>query len=127
MTMKAGRELDAIIAEKVMGGIGPKDPLWNGDVGVKRTVTRVTRVDPISGIVEVGESWEYPEYSTDIAAAWQVVDKMRAQGIGFGICDSITGDLWCAIFYADYGCEGVAGTAPHAICLAALQVGVQYE
>ena len=62
--MQAGRELDAMVAEKVMGwniinkhmGSPPKET-WDEDT--------VVCIAPI------------PHYSTDIAAAWKVVEKMQ--------------------------------------------------
>ena len=57
--MKPGRELDAIVAERVMG-YEVRDETW--------------RQPPSS-------SWrEVPHYSSDIAAAWEVVERMRADG-----------------------------------------------
>lgn len=78
-------------------------------------------------------TWEQtPRYSTDIAAAWQVVEKWRAKGEGFQL-DSLgftgvegeTDAAWrCSFMDAtDGGMEhysAEAETAPLAICLAAL-------
>ena len=64
--MKAGRELDALIAEKVMG----LNPHWLGD-GIE------------VNILSIGESGiEVPRFSTDIAAAWEVVEKLEGDGWG---------------------------------------------
>lgn len=69
--LKAGRELDALIAEKVMGWIlGPE---------------RITRPDGGSFDAPIHDDWEYkgyrpyslPPYSTDIAAAWLVIEKLQ--------------------------------------------------
>lgn len=128
--MKAGRKLDALIAERVMG--------WRledyGEGSIYFYAPRGT----------CGASCDHhlhllPEFSTDIADAWSVVEKMKADK-GF---ISIT-------FYEDYpnkrtpsqGMDGppykahwsvsglgigyqegkiAADTAPHAICLAALK------
>ena len=61
--MEAGRELDALIAEKVMG--------WNlfaGEPGYGRRPNKFMSLilDPI------------PHYSTNIEAAWLVVEKIHA-------------------------------------------------
>lgn len=92
--MNAGRELDVLIGEKVFG----------------RTMTC-----PVCSEVHSGEPW----YSTDIAAAWQVVEHMRKSGyyvsvvLAGGGVDVEVGkggppiNIW--------QCE----TAPLAICLAA--------
>lgn len=54
--MQAGRELDALVAEKVMGHC------------VKRGAENIPR------IWSVQRGWDrIPDYSTDIAAAWGVV------------------------------------------------------
>lgn len=65
--MEAGRELDALVAERVMGG---RTLMHNG----------------FSINVLTGESApEYldatPRYSTSIADAWSVVEAMRAKGL----------------------------------------------
>lgn len=68
--LEVGRELDALIAERVMG--------WK--IGKERIV----RPDgssfdaPESGMPgdHVYDRYSIPHYSTDIAAAWQVVEKL---------------------------------------------------
>lgn len=103
--LKPGRELDALVAEKVMG---VKDPQMFPNFGAA-----------------------VPRYSTDIASAWLVVEKMREN-----IKDVLTlagpsdeTPKWWATF--DKKWHGRASqnlfewesgdTAPHAICLAALK------
>lgn len=115
--MEAGRELDALVAEKVMGwepGPGgihlfpPKDEpnrkrftRWNGEA-------RVT---------------EIPHYSTDIAAAWEVVEKL---GHKFQMFLNTRGK-WTEADFVHWpdNLKGYvaasADTAPLAICLAALK------
>lgn len=98
--MKPGRELDALIAEKVMG----LEP-WPEQQEAK----------PCS----------CPSYSTDIAAAWQIVKKFEREA---SICSCPYGG-WQASFiwldsnpYSNECLEWSYGeTAPHAICLAALK------
>lgn len=102
--MKPGRELDALVARDVMGWEvrGPHSGPW---------------------VILRG----YPEYphltdktwrpSTDIADAWEVVEKL-ADG-------TRTVHVWKPRNYG-WGCSighshGEAYTAPHAICLAALR------
>jgi hypothetical protein len=109
--MKPGRELDALIAEKVMG-LSVIEPLRL----YYRHPTMVTN--------------EIPDYSTDIAAAWQVVEKIKAQ-IKPGRKERrdftvmfVDGE-WLVGWSLEFGggMEGMsaAATAPHAICLAALK------
>lgn len=110
--MNVGRELDALVAEKVMGlnirpvvheyGLSPQLKLAPGSINYVGTYTEIPEVPP---------------YSTDIAAAWGVVEKLRERGFGFSLNDG-----WIAWFLAgrsDWHAD--AETAPHAICLAALK------
>lgn len=115
--MKPGRELDALIAEKVMGrqvvetdDCNGQDNLW------------------LNQFSEYGDQLGLPNYSTDIAAAWTVVEKFKAvariekQFLG-GNAE------WFCELSIDIG-EGsgsaISPSAPHAICLAALKaVGVE--
>lgn len=112
---KALSELDALVAEKVMG--------W-----------RVTPHPDLHGAtyfeVPDGTATVMPDmFSTDIAAAWTVVEKMRADGWGFGF-GTEEGGGWAAIFangrdgmaFEEYE-EGYSfeAAAPLAICRAALK------
>lgn len=128
--MKAGRDLDALIAEKAMG--------WTKRVSADHTQSSI-RAFRSFGVIyawrdknrrEMG--LDVPLYSTDIAAAWEVVEHLRSQGIAVTI--STMGprvNTSAHITYADgrrserlhWGNSG-----PHAICLAALEaVGVEVE
>lgn len=63
--MNAGRELDALVAEKVMGWTWDENTAWSP------TGSRNARVAD-------GDLWWWlPPYSTDIAAAWEVVERIR--------------------------------------------------
>lgn len=113
--MKPGRELDALIAEKVMGGIRHKEH-------------SVLAVDVSARSFTIGEGWEYPRYSTDIAAAWEVVEKIIKEwrldkpGRNFKISRRLEG--WECEITSDFignSAEVNCSTAPHAICLAALK------
>jgi hypothetical protein len=64
--MEAGRELDRLVAEKVMGWTD----LWEGEGYVMAYPPN----EQAMGID--GERAPVPPYSTDIAAAWQVVERM---------------------------------------------------
>ena len=98
--MEAGRELDALVAEKVM-----------------RAKAKGDTFDHIM--------WP-PHYSTRIEDAWEVVEKMQADGWFWNI-DYDYGEL-VAGFGKGRDSEGdlswhyeQAETTPHAICLAALK------
>jgi hypothetical protein len=109
MTREASRELDAEIAEKVMGADMPR--FFPGAYPLQR------RVDA--------------PYSTEIESAWLVVESMRAKGWSLSLDDlGYDGEEWRVRFehserrehdikeswvYAD------AVTAPLAICLASLK------
>lgn len=125
-TVKPGRELDALVAEGVMGEAQPIHspcssepvpnawkPFYNTEVGYYKWLPRA--------------------FSTDIAAAWEVVEKLRGDGFEPAIVGDDHGH-WAVVY------EGVselgdkvpwlnvpvdealwAATVPHAICLAALR------
>jgi hypothetical protein len=63
--LEAGPELDALIAQKVMGWILPPHSSIVGQMWVEPPMGRVHPEGP-------------PPYSTDIAAAWQVVEKFNS-------------------------------------------------
>jgi hypothetical protein len=114
--MKPGRELDALVAEKVFNysfeGLVERNRYWVSDKGY-----------PMFN----GQTVMVPFYSTDIAAAWQVVEKLSP--IAIEKYTSTTGDVW-SVRFCDPKLPGPkshfdgkieADTAPHAICLAALR------
>jgi hypothetical protein len=108
--VKAGRELDALVAEKVMG---------------LQPLRREVPPDP-------GAFLDLPHYSTDIAAAWEVVEKLtgrRDKDIGFALTvnPGTIGTSFSALDGTEHWHVN-ASTAPLAICLAALKVvGVDIE
>jgi hypothetical protein len=132
-TMEAGSELDALVAEKVME--------WNGthDVQYVDLDTWYSWCKNCGKLGEDGEigHWEPgmdqpkgcavpPRYSTDITAAWEVVEKMpRLELIKYP-----GGHFFAGTGYADedgWEFEAEAPTAPLAICRAALKaVGLYY-
>lgn len=103
--MKPGRELDALVAEKVMGWTLPQHSpflLWQGR----------------NCVVEFRPS-------TDIAAAWEVVEKM-SDGFRFDLHKVGGMSLWNTRFTENKVFNALTSTydstlAPHAICLAALK------
>ena len=127
--MPAGREMDALLAEKIMGytlselslPAYPKYKLFDIESG------------EFSGYVK-----EVPHYSTNIADAWEVVKRMP---IPFKLekcwekAYQIGPEGWSACWCTDADCEGCnensrctngddawAETAPLAICRYALKV-----
>jgi hypothetical protein len=120
MKLAPGRELDALVAEKVMGWLHTES--WQSDGEITGTTPDYRAWVPV------------PRYSTDWAAAGEVVEKVRAQmpgGWGFELEDvgvsAVALNTWRAAFMgADAKWEALSDSAPHAICLAALQaVGYQ--
>lgn len=101
---KAGRELDALVAEKVMGwradGIGDDGYFWKG-----------------AG----SDGWHSDNWkpSTDIAAAWAVVEKMATAEDEFRLAKFKDNPWGCTFRYFE-GDRSSGDTAPEAICLAAL-------
>lgn len=110
--MQAGRDLDALIAEKVMG----------------------LRVEPCRKIGEpraiANEHGHFerfiPHYSTDIADAWEVVEKLHMQAdeegdviLSINVSKERVG-YRCEILCFEAAYVHDADTAPLAICLAAL-------
>lgn len=100
--MNPGRELDVLVAEKAMGLEVKSEGRYE--------VGPVYKTEPNAKGFTGEES--IPHYSTDITAAWQVVEKM-------GIYLDGHGTKWVAWSQGHKGIE--ASTAPHAICLAALK------
>ena len=101
LAMKPGRELDALVAEKVMG--------WKVAQVFDLKDTDGTNI--ANGITPYSIGQRVPHYSTDIAAAWEVVGKFEYIDV------RRFKDHWgCTV----YGQTVTGKTAPEAICKAAL-------
>jgi len=105
--MEAGHELDALVAERVMGH------RYSG--GVTSWCREDGKlVQPDGGL---------PPYSTDISAAWEVVERLRKDwAIRIGSSDLI-GNGWGVRMWSTYvpGPAVDAATAPLAISRCALK------
>jgi len=114
--LKAGPELDAMIAEKVMGW-EPLPIIHTDDFGPKSRAYRV----PINGREKHGViTCQIAAYSTNIADAWQVVEKMREKGWHITLTDSPPKGQEILFFQSENPVR--AAPAPClAICLAALR------
>jgi len=141
--MEAGREMDVLVAEKVMGWryspgwechippeqIAMPDEMWTDwqhDAG--EFWKEPIKEHHVSGIVYNGDSSKIimPQWSTKIADAWKVVEKMHK---GQWMCDLSWRDdvcygriVWAVDFVTKDGrCESADDeSAPLAICRAAL-------
>lgn len=129
------REIDALVAEKVMGF-----DLVHSDLGSFWT-PMISHPFSIGGKPAGTMPAELPHYSTNIADAFRVVEKVAEYDrLGFRIehlCEN-SGEKWIARFPTTSvpDCEEMdpdaneaeADTAPLAICLAALKaVGVKAQ
>jgi hypothetical protein len=102
--MDAGRELDALVAEKIFGwlmidaaaGIGAPDH------------------SGLSAIAAV------PHYSTDIAAVWQIVEHFGRKAASVDVSRRMRG-YRCVIVWDGPNADARAESAPLAICLAGLR------
>jgi hypothetical protein len=129
--MKPGRELDALIAEKVMG--------WDFAHNFKLCDNRAfKRCSNCLGIISEGNPLDprclgFPHYSTNIEAAWKVVELLQLFKIqqtdktdGMTACVQLWQDsngVWTIGDWQDQLFVLAEGdTAPHAICLAALKI-----
>jgi hypothetical protein len=116
MDLQPGRELDALVAEKVFGAL-ISDPIFAGSMIYQGKDNQgKDKGFAVSGTIE-----DVPHYSTDIAAAWEVLEKVREQvpDFGFGIDDKPGEFRTYAVRIGD--CMATSISAPHSICLAALK------
>lgn len=115
---QAGRELDAEVAECVMGWTRHPAKMHPTD---NRTINGVLYCPPDYPTTVLGGLNCVPYYSTDIAAAMEVVEKMRVLKLGVCIDDASLPNPWFVDF--DDGKKrgtATAPTLPEAICRAAL-------
>ena len=116
--LPAGRELDALVAEKVMGWIDvQKQPIANA---LGQHV-----MDDFVGKPSPGPAVMVPRYSTMMTEAWKVAEKLRGD-VQFVAVISGKGPQgvqpWiCKVNREGSFLEERADTAAHAICLAALK------
>lgn len=121
------RKIDALIAEHVMGckvyevlDYGVEGNRWfRCDCPGANSIDERPHAnsDSFDGEIKI--------YSSDIYAAWDVAEKLRAEGLYFEIHNDKA--EWSLTGYDGYnaerksGVDGSARTAPLAICLAALK------
>lgn len=102
--MNPGEELDALIAEKVMG--------------VEKRL-----IDSYFAPGWKAMLYKLPNYSTSIEASWDVVEKIKCRDRHMFHIDHSDGEWFCGFeeFNTDMPDYSKSDTAPHAICLAALK------
>lgn len=116
------REIDRLIAEKVMGW----EPVYDdGDL-----ISFVTEFGTLFFSDDDESEWSP---TIDIADAWKVVEKIIEQFGSYSLTKIKDGGHYCEVLYWNHGAfdviaEAEAKTAELAICLAALKsVGVEVE
>jgi hypothetical protein len=106
------RELDALVANSVMGlsNVRVQEQGYHTDL--------VYGPNVMAGVAQL-----VPHYSTDIAAAWQVVEKTNLL-FKYDLRRRDDG-MWELghYYYEDFVTKAEAETAPKAICLMALVIG----
>jgi hypothetical protein len=132
--MKPGREIDILIAEKVMGyNLTRYDVSWYESGNL-----RIEIVKSLAKAMELAEEKKgrilnFKSYSTDIEAAWEVVNKCIGlrEYFQFKITNYAVRNEWTAHLeihndnLPSYELSASGETAPHAICLAALKTVVK--
>lgn len=107
--LQAGRELDALVAEKVMKNFIPagSNPQLRDDAWIDGRGYFV---------------WEPPPYSTHIADAWQVVEKMHELGWSVSISRHAFEGSWkCSMNKnSPDSFSAVGSSAAESMCLTAL-------
>ncbi len=69
-----------------------------------------------------GKRTVIPEYTRDIASAFQVVDKLRAEGFVVTLVNSVDGSWGCTFAKGWQRYSNRAATPSESVCLAALRV-----
>ena len=90
--LPAGRELDALVAEKIMGWHGPA--LWADDEEGRDPYLFEPATDP-EHIATNNRDWDclVPRYSTSIDDALEIVSHYRRQGITLAIDHALPAPL----------------------------------
>ncbi|OAS19270.1 BC1872 family protein [Paenibacillus oryzisoli] len=118
LAMEPGRELDALVAEKVMNLCVLDSVQQYGDGCVVSDEGFESWMQHMEfGRVDDPDLLE--PYSTDISAAWEVVEKMHEKGYAMQLMHN--GQYFVA-FSGEIYREYIAKTAAEAICRSALAV-----
>lgn len=139
--LKPGRELDALVAEKVMECKLIDQEPYKLAYGISTPATKACGCNPVKHNGEEFYLMGIKNYSTDITAAWEVVERFhsrcndRAIEITMYSGQNALGKTWAnnkgyKVEFID-GLDGPphvthSNSLPHAICLAALKA-VSYK
>ena len=111
--MSAGREMDLRIAEAVMGwrrlprnNVVVLVPPYFDEMDSKQWVHTIFVTECTVANLRVPRG-ALPYYSTNIAAAWEVVKHLSRQGIEVVVCEGFSGNLSTCMLY-----QGVATDYP---------------
>jgi len=139
--LQAGRELDALVAERIFGWMRVQPPKHDfdgplpGQGEVLASPTAVPMIEsgeyawPPKGIIPFTFFLPSQGWSTDISAAWQVIERMAARGLWLTLLTPYDATDGYHATFTPHGrpqwCDAVAraqaATAPLAICRAALR------
>jgi hypothetical protein len=115
--MNPGRELDKLIAEIVFGAeveVLNQKAGWRIDLRAKDNECN----DPI--MTDWGsDGYRLKRFSTDIKAAWEIVDKLGKNGTQWRFSNKAFSNTYWWAYTEDAVSQG--DTLPHAICLTALK------
>ena len=139
--LPAGPELDALVAERVLG----HRVTWLRNAAQRRLPWIFDNATVVYDVAGTGQSWVrgitdddwelfhrgalvVPRFSEDVAAAWQVVEALRGRTPRWAVRVETVGMGYTVAFYSHAhpltrpGAFRPAPTMPHAVCLAALDV-----
>lgn len=127
LNMPAGRDLDALIAEKVMGWT--RETYWVATLTIATGQREDEERSGLMGPDGIRDVDNYPCYSDDIAAAWEVVEKLRYEySITVETTRTRRQEILAGFFVPNSykpTARAVADTAPLAICRAALLAAME--
>ena len=117
--LPAGRELDALVAERVMGF------RWyvsssSGCRGIFRPDDRPSWFTTLA----TDHDWQVPHYSTDIAAAWGVVDAIVSRGMRWGFSGPRDNGCWIAAIRVHAETDTVASAEGDTLALAIVRAAL---
>lgn len=126
MTMQSGRELDVLIDTKVFGRAERWAVFFGGSCygdGLSKEAAEQLAAK-VQGDFKATliNYYDVPSYSTDIRAAWPVVEKMSREFAVTLSCTSQPVRWFCELSRSENVWVNAHGHTPaHAICLAALK------